>query len=347
MDGPCLSCLLLFLWPSRIKHRLEFGMSGGGRYPLGSAARLKEIFKEVFPNLLEFGDEVIGGAFAEKQLDTGGIEPDAYFGTLFADWDEAVRAMDLRPDDATFLRYMYLRHRQLFEKRKNVFGETVTSEKRIPPRLTPEENLQTVERARRDMELVERGSTTLMPDGRLDWEIETPVKSRRPRPSEVFATPDAPDTDLSRPKLPSDVFGMPEEPTAAAPVISPALEPDASKRSPSVPRRKPLPSDVFGVPDTVPGKAAPNADRESVPREPSSRPTRPMRPDDPFGTPGTPIFREDGEPIIPVPSATGPSSPHTYSMSIRPGETKTQVIELPGLTLELVITMPGLYPRVA
>jgi hypothetical protein len=72
-----------------------------------------------------------------------------------------------------------------------------------------------------------------------------------------------------------------------------------------------------------------------------------MRPDDPFGTPGTPIFREDGEPIIPVPSATGPSSPHTYSMSIRPGETKTQVIELPGLTLELVITMPGLYPRVA
>ncbi|MDF2766165.1 MAG: hypothetical protein K0S81_3159, partial [Rhodospirillales bacterium] len=73
----------------------------------------------------------------------------------------------------------------------------------------------------------------------------------------------------------------------------------------------------------------------------------PMRPDDPFGTPGTPIFREDAEPIIPVPSATGPSSPHTYSMSIRPGETKTQVIELPGLTLELVITMPGLYPRVA
>jgi hypothetical protein len=47
-------------------------------------------------------------------------------------------------------------------------------------------------------------------------------------------------------------------------------------------------------------------------------------------------------------SAAAPSpTPHTYSMSIRPGETKTQVIELPGLTLELVISMPSLLPRPA
>ena len=71
-----------------------------------------------------------------------------------------------------------------------------------------------------------------------------------------------------------------------------------------------------------------------------------MRPDDPFGTPGTPIFREDAEPIIPVPSATGPTpTPRTDSLSVRPGETKTQVIELPGLTLALTITMPSMLPR--
>jgi hypothetical protein len=38
-------------------------------------------------------------------------------------------------------------------------------------------------------------------------------------------------------------------------------------------------------------------------------------------------------------------APHTYSLSIRPGETKTQVIELPGLTLALTITMPSMLPR--
>ena len=38
-------------------------------------------------------------------------------------------------------------------------------------------------------------------------------------------------------------------------------------------------------------------------------------------------------------------APHIYSLSIRPGETKTQVIELPGLTLALTITMPSMLPR--
>ena len=44
-----------------------------------------------------------------------------------------------------------------------------------------------------------------------------------------------------------------------------------------------------------------------------------------------------------APDRTG--APHTYSLSIRPGETKTQVIELPGLTLALTITMPSMLPR--
>ena len=327
-------------------------MSEPASKPMAEAFR--RIAKEVLQNWAEFSDDLIAGQFSEQKVDSGGIEPDAYFAHLFADWDEDVRDMGLPADDQTFRRYMYVWHRQLFEQRKNVFGETVTSEVRIPPRLTPDENYQTVERVKREMELVSRGSTTLMPDGRLDWEIDTPVKTRRPRPSEVFATPETPNIDLSRPKLPSDVFGVPERTIAEDPVGRPSptwppteiyLDPDASQEAPTiVPRRKRLPSDVFGVPDEDIEKSVLPLENDGEPREPLSRPSRPMRPDDPFGMPGTPIFREDVEPVIPVPSATA-HSPHTYSMSIRPGETKTQVIELPGLTLELVITMPSLLPR--
>ena len=153
------------------------------------------------------------------------------------------------------------------------------------------------------------------------------------------------------PARPSDVFGVPEEPAPRVPENKPPtrffLEPDVPLEAPtSLPRRKALPSDVFGVPDEDVEKSVPPLENDGAPREPSWRPTRPMRPDDPFGTPGTPIFRE--EPVIPAPSAAASSpTPHTYSMSIRPGETKTQVIELPGLTLELVISMPSLLPRPA
>ena len=116
-------------------------MSEPASKPLAEAYR--RIAKEVLQNWAEFSDDLIAGQFAEQKVDTGGIEPDAYFAHLFAGWDEAVRDMGLPADDETFRRYMYVWHRQLFEQRRNVFGETVTSEIRIPPRLTPEENSQT------------------------------------------------------------------------------------------------------------------------------------------------------------------------------------------------------------
>lgn len=73
-----------------------------------------------------------------------------------------------------------------------------------------------------------------------------------------------------------------------------------------------------------------------------------MRPDDNYGTPGTRIYRSEPEPSSVFRSASAaPSGGRTYSMSIRPGERKTQVIERPGLTLELVISMPSMLPRPA
>jgi hypothetical protein len=312
-----------------------------GTLPTSNAKAAQKIIEEILGNNLELLTELIGDAFSQS-LDTGGIEPDAYVANLYRDWEEAVRDFGLPADDQTFLRYSYLRHFRLFEIQIDNFGNPVWSEKRIPPSLTTEENLSLIDEVRTDLEDLYSRKARLNPSGSFAYH-DAPNDGTEPRES-YDRTP------VRAPARPGDVFGVPEVPATLVPATEPPtrifLEP-ARPQEARVPRRKPLPSDVFGVPDTVPGKAAPNADRESVPREPSSRPTRPMRPDDPFGTPGTPIFREDAEPIIPVPSATGPSSPHTYSMSIRPGETKTQVIELPGLTLELVITMPGLYPRVA
>jgi hypothetical protein len=54
---------------------------------------------------------------------------------------------------------------------------------------------------------------------------------------------------------------------------------------------------------------------------------------------------ESGKPTLVSRTRWKSGCGRTYSLSIRPGETKTQVIELAGLTLKLVISMPGLYRR--
>ena len=309
-----------------------------GTLPTSNAKAAQKIIEKILGNNLELLTELLGEALSPS-LDSGGIEPDAYVANLYRDWQEAVRDFGLPADDQTFLRYAYLRHFRLFEIRIDNFGNPVWSEKRIPPSLTAEENLSLIDEVRTDMEDVYSGRARLNPSGSFAYH-HAPNEGTEPR--------EAGDrVPVRAPARPSDVFGMPEIPATLTPATEPPIRFDFNRpQEASVPRQNPLPSDVFGVPDTVPGKAAPNSDRESVPREPSSRPTRPMRPDDPFGTPGTPIFREDAEPIIPVPSATGPTpTPPTYSLSIRPGETKTQVIELPGLTLALTITMPSMLPR--
>ncbi len=118
--------------------------------------------------------------------------------------------------------------------------------------------------------------------------------------------------------------------------LEPVLAPNAEVAPPMVAPARPVPGrsrparpdDVFGTPDT------PDFDS----------PSRPMRPDDSFGTPETRINLSSTEPervsVFRTASAPqAPSSDHTYSMSIRPGETNTQRIELPGLTLDLVISI--------
>jgi hypothetical protein len=100
-----------------------------------------------------------------EELDTGGIDPDAYTAELFADYEEAIGTMGLPPDDATYLRYQFNRYRRLFEIRRNNFKKLVVSEKRIPLRLTSAENIDTVIETLRDMELVKTGKLVLRPNG--------------------------------------------------------------------------------------------------------------------------------------------------------------------------------------
>jgi hypothetical protein len=197
--------------------------------------------------------------------------------------------MDLPADDDTYRRYIYVRHLALFGIREDNFGNFVTAEKRIPPRLTPDENLALVEEVKTDMTLVYNGQAILAASGSLNY-----------------------------PKLPNDGPG-----SSAAKVV----------QEHSIPlRRRSRPSDLFGTPDT-PDVEIPN---------------RLMRPDDNFGMPGTRIYRGEPEDSSMSRSASAAASVgHAYSMSIRPGETKTQVIELPGLTLEVVISMPSMLPRPA
>lgn len=104
-----------------------------GKLPQSASKFVADTLKDALGNTLEFSDEVIGGQFVQRQgRDTGGIEPDAYTGSLLINWREAVRTMGLPADDATFLRYEHIRYWRLFEFRKDNFGNTVISEKRIP-----------------------------------------------------------------------------------------------------------------------------------------------------------------------------------------------------------------------
>jgi hypothetical protein len=68
-----------------------------GRFSRLTAEHLKKVLDEVWRNAAEVGDGLIADQFGVDTLDIGGIEQDAYFGALFADWDEAVRSMGLPP----------------------------------------------------------------------------------------------------------------------------------------------------------------------------------------------------------------------------------------------------------
>jgi hypothetical protein len=182
----------------------------------------------------------------------------------------------------------------------------------------------------RDNELTSPGADPASPTRAFEKRVTTRLTIEENRALSAFV----------REELEADHVGIHlGDPAAAGPVRHETPFGTKREAGPVLDNRQlPLeakPSDVIGLPET-----APKMKDHGTPSELR----RPMRPDDPFGTPGTPIFREDAAPV--VPSATGPApTPHTYSLSIRPGETKTQVVELPGLTLALTITMPSMLPR--
>lgn len=91
-----------------------------GTLPTSNAKAAQKIIEEVVGNNLELLTELLGEALSPS-LDSGGIEPDAYVANLYRDWEEAVRDFGLLADDQTFLRYLYLRHRRLFEIRIDNF----------------------------------------------------------------------------------------------------------------------------------------------------------------------------------------------------------------------------------
>ena len=219
-----------------------------------------------------------------EQVDTGGVDPLADNLLEKADYLEAIESMGLSRDEDAFRRYRYLRHHRLYLPETDDSGTPITAERRMPPRLTPDENIELVRAVSPDMDAVNRAEVKLRPDGQLEL-----VRAPNAEMGGPMVAPARPVPDRSRPARPSDAFGTPDTPD-------------------------------FDIP------------------------SRPMRPDDNSGTPGTRINLSSTEPerVTVFRNASAPQAPssgHTYSMSISPGETKTQRIELPGLTLELAITM--------
>ena len=124
-----------------------------------SQARLRPKLERRSVTHLRLAVTLLSNNLLAEELDTGGIEPEAYSAELLADYEEAIGTMGLPPDDATYRHYGYNRYWKLFEIRKDNFGELVVSEKRIPPRLTPAENIDTVAETLRDMELLKNGQS--------------------------------------------------------------------------------------------------------------------------------------------------------------------------------------------
>ena len=100
-------------------------MAEEGKFANKALAKIGEVLR----NTLEIGSDAASKQFIPaEELDTGGIEPDAYIAELFADYEEAIGTMGLPLDDATYVRYGYNRYWKLFEIRKDNFGELVVSE---------------------------------------------------------------------------------------------------------------------------------------------------------------------------------------------------------------------------
>jgi hypothetical protein len=251
---------------------------------------------EALSNTLEIGSDAAIKQFAPaEELDTGGIEPEAYSAELLADYEEAIGTMGLPPDDATYRRYGYNRYWKLFEIRKDNFGELVVSEKRIPPRLTPAENIDTVAETLRDMELLKTGKVVLRPNGKL-------VPFTAPN-AEVGGPPDA--SPFGEPR--SEGIVRDEGGLGSYREAGPILDPTAAPFGP------PPYSELYSPGPMLPSDSLPYGSRTS------ENFTRPALPDV---------------------SASKPSFTTSYAMlRMRPGEKRTQKIELPRVTLNLTVSV--------
>lgn len=238
----------------------------------------------------EFGGvkEQILQQLGVDQVDTGGIDPLADNLLEKADYLEALKEMGLPPGKDARSLYRRRRRKLLYRfvvPRENELSEPSGStdevrayERRVPVRLTPEENATLVEQVKEEL--------------------------RSPNASTYLGDP------LTAGAVRYDSrLGIPQ---ASGPILGPEAE---SNQPPSA-------------------------------SDGNLTPSRPMRPDDSFGTPETHInlSSTESERVSVFRTASVPQTPssgHNYSMSIRPGETKTQRIELPGLTLDLAISMPA------
>jgi hypothetical protein len=252
---------------------------------------------EALHNTLEIGSDAAIKQFAPaEELDTGGIEPDAYIAELYADYEEAIGTMGLPPDDETYRRYGYNRYWKLFEIRRDDFGEFVVSEKRDPPRLTPAENIDTVAQTLRDMELLKTAKVVLRPNGKL-------VPFTAPN-AEVGGPPNA--SPFGEPRSAGIVrdAGALGTYRGAAPILDPT----------AVPFGPPPYSELYSPGPMLPSDSLPRGSRTSEDR------SRPAQPRDA--------------------SASTPSFTTSYvMMRMRPGETRTQKIEVPGVTLNLTVSV--------
>jgi len=252
---------------------------------------------EALSNTLEIGSDAAFKQFApEEELDTGGIEPDAYTAELFADYQEAKGTLGLPLDDETYRRYAYNRYWKLFEVRRDNFGELVVSEKRIPPRLTPAENIDTVAETLRDMDLLKTGKVVLRPNGKL-------VPFTAPN-AEVGGPPNASPFGESRSAGIVRDTGALGRYRRAGPILDPTAAPFGS----------PPYSELYSPGPMLPSDSLPRGSRTS---ENFSRPA---------------LLRDA--------SASKPSFTTSYMMMrMRPGETRTQKIELPNVTLNLTVSV--------
>jgi hypothetical protein len=260
---------------------------------------------------------------------TGGVDPLADRGLEENDYREAVESLGLPDNQATRSVYKRLRRRLLYDfelGRENELdrpgGDPATPtrafEKRVPPRLTIEENRALSEFIREEIEADHFG--IYLGDRAASGAIlhETPLGTKRES---------GPVQDLDplpfEPK-PSDHLRIHlGDHTAAGPIL----------------RETP-----FGTMR----ESGPILDSNPLPFDPKQSDVIETR--EPKSLDDSVWLREteaDLDSRVSLTAAAPSPTLHTYSMSIRPGERKTQVIELPGLTLELVISMPSMLPRPA